>query len=567
MALPPVLINHGEKIAVALVVLFAVFLVWSAATDEATTPPRPAPIVEADFSLIEQAQRTPGQPNLRPAPDIAGHIRTRLALPAEFAQVPVMAYVHEIWSLGKTTELKHPPFLYGYELHPPRLRVEDRVGSLGFEVMLPEPQRPQQGRVRDAREFTESRLVDRANYNNSAAVLGVQVEQRQGDGPWEPLAQAGNDLGLIPLSSATQPLSLTEVSEWQTYDFRARLLAMATGPVEPGMPTLGNEVLVFSGASPLPAEPSAWEEQDNLSWEGVPLSLPTAERASDALRQQAQAIIARPPQGVQQLYLGPWSEVVSEQVSSTTRFVLIRVSPPVMQGQDPRVQFALTRMQDDQWIPLVRSSVEIGDMVGNAREVINLDGRNIPVDLSTPFRLVDVNLEAERITHYEIRNVSDGTRRIIDIVPRVDRAARTVTLENTATNRPMTLVQLARAIRVSPPSDILVNFPDFPAGTINEQELFEADPMAFRQPRLQVPEPIWREADDPTFAQHFPNEAALMVIKTRYLELPDGRFVLIDDLNDRQLFVYVKPDSDYARGRDQVSQDEEDEADEGAEAE
>ncbi|TVR44687.1 MAG: hypothetical protein EA402_06295 [Planctomycetota bacterium] len=565
MALPPFLINHGEKVAVGLVVLFGVYLVWSTASDDRITPPRPATQVEMDFSIVERAVANPGEPNLRPPPDVAGHIRQRLALAAELPQQSVMAFIHEIFSLGQTTFQRHPPFLYGFELRAPSLRVDDRVGSLSLRLALPEERRGERGRIRDAhsRPFREERMVERDRYVNTAEVLGLQVQRRQGDGPWQPLPQAGNEAGLIPLDRVASERRLEDVSEWQTYEFRARLIAAATGPETEGSPTLGNEVLVFAGSSPLEATAGVWEALDNLVWQGVPLNVPTAERASDVLRRQLQAAVGRPLEPRTQMYLGPWSEIASEQVSSTTRFALIRVSPPVQQGAPPRVQFGLTRKIGDSWIPLVRQTVELGEMVGNAQELIQgeRDGRNvqIPVDLSTPFRLVDVSLDAERVTHYEVRNVSDGGSRTIDIVERFDRAARTVTLENTATGRRMTLVQLARAIVVRPNSDILLNFPDRQPGTINELDLFVADPMAFRQPRLRLPEPKWHEADDPVLRQLFPQEVELMNIQSRYLELPDGRFVVIDEFNPRLLRVLIRPDGAYANRRLVRDSEEDDE--------
>ena len=54
MALPPFLINHGEKIVVAAVALLSGYMVWSVASDESITAPRSQLQVEADFAQIER---------------------------------------------------------------------------------------------------------------------------------------------------------------------------------------------------------------------------------------------------------------------------------------------------------------------------------------------------------------------------------------------------------------------------------------------------------------------------------------------------------------------------------
>ena len=134
--------------------------------------------------------------------------------------------------LGQKSLTKYPPFLLGYELHAPELAVDDLVGSLRLEVALPEPAYGNQGRIRDSR-ISDFRIVDGSVYNNFADVLGIQVQRRQGDGSWQPLPQAGNPIGLMASGGNGQTIKVTveDVSEWQTYEFRARLVAVATGPL------------------------------------------------------------------------------------------------------------------------------------------------------------------------------------------------------------------------------------------------------------------------------------------------------------------------------------------------
>ena len=558
MALPPFLINHGEKVAVAAVALLSGYMVWSTASDETMTAPRPASQVEADFLEIERAISDPGNPNLRPGEDVVGHISTRLALPPTFEEAQTVAFLQEIPSIGKQTSNKFPPFLIGYEIHAPEIEVDDLIGRLQVTLTLPESSLGISGRIRDSR-IDESRTVDGTQYTNYAEVLGVQVQRRQGDGPWEPLTQANNPIGMLSAKFSGERLQVVvdDVNEWQTYEFRARLVSVATGPITEGAPSLGNEVMVFAGKSPLPPTPSVWEEQDTLSWEGVPLSIPTAERGDDEffanLRRVFPEMAAVAGTNPRQSYFGPWSNSAAELVGSTTRFALLRVSPPIAQGQPPRVRFGLTRKVGDVWLPLYEDNVEVGEMVGDKDVVLPhpVEGLRKRFDLSTPFKLIDVNLQAQRITHYEIRNTVKGNGRALEITPRFDRAARTVMLENVTSGEKMEMVQLGRPL-VRPSNERQVNYPDYKAGTINERQLFESGPMAFEQPVLNIPEPIWHEPNDPLLKQLFPDAPSTVV---PYIELPDGRFLVIDELNDRIIRVFEK--DGVAKSSAQVGQDEE----------
>ncbi|TVR11923.1 MAG: hypothetical protein EA401_10115 [Planctomycetota bacterium] len=562
MKLPPFLLNHGEKLLVALVLLGSIAVVWSTVADEDTQPSRPGSQIEADFARIEQASRMSARPNLRPSVDTAQLIRDRFAVAEQLPRSNVVAFVHEIWSLGQTVFMSYPPYLYGFELRQPSLSVSDQVGSLRLSLTLPEARRDRNHpRLRDGMERMQvTRSVrPQESYTNTAQVLGVQIERRAAGGRWEPLSGIGNDLGFLTLDRVRESLPITDVSEWQSYEFRARLIASATGPEEEGKPTLGNEVLVFAGESPLPPDPQIWEEQDTLAFQGVPLSISTAERMRSVSRSAIASIARRELSSREQVYLGPWSPVVGEQVSSTTRFALVRIAPPLQEGEQPRVTFGLTRQVGGDWLPLQRMDVAMEGPVGSADHVYRdpESGLNVTIDLSTPFKLVDVDLEAERITHYVITNRSDpaqGTR-VLEVAERIDRTARTATIENTTTGRQMTLVQLSRIV-VRPPAQAMANYPDYEPGAINEVDLFVKDPMGFRQPRLRLPEPKFHEPDDPTIIERFP-EAANLRIEVPYISLPDGRFLVIDALNDRIIRIF----SDRT-----PSEDEQEEGDNGDDA-
>ena len=209
-------------------------------------------------------------------------------------------------------------------------------------------------------------------------MVGVQIQRRQAGGPWEPLPQAGNDLGVILNPRQGERIKIDDVNEWQSYEFRARLVAVATGPTVPGAPSLGNEVLVFAGDSPLSSDIKVWEEQDSLSWEGVPLSIATADRGDPAfftaLRQISAnwlPIVGPPPRARPILANGLMR--FPNRLAQPPALPLLRVSPPVQQGQQPRVRFGLTRHRDGAWLSLVEENVELGAAIGDPEGTIRCE--------------------------------------------------------------------------------------------------------------------------------------------------------------------------------------------------
>ena len=113
-----------------------------------------------------------------------------------------------------------------------------------------------------------------------------------------------------------------------------------------------------------------------------------------------------------------------------------------------------------------------------------------------------------------------GDGRTLEVTPRIDRAARTVVLENTASGEKMELVQLGRPCG-APTNDRQVNYPDYRPARSTSASLFEADPMGFEQPSLKIEAPIFHEPTVPVLKELFPDAPST---KVPYIELPDGRF-------------------------------------------
>ena len=225
------LIAHGEKALVALVVLICGFAIYATYANEETESKVEPEELEQKLDRLEEAYRSPGELNLAETRKFEREINNRLQLSVSAS--PVMAWLH-----------KHPPItkmvtsverkLYVYETRPPVVEARDQVGRIEVSFSFPDPVRPNAERdvIKDGLDVSWKRDEASGDVINFARRIGTFVEYRilvagmEADAGWQPLDSANSPGGVVRSAST---VALDGVKPWQEYQFRARDLIFASG--------------------------------------------------------------------------------------------------------------------------------------------------------------------------------------------------------------------------------------------------------------------------------------------------------------------------------------------------
>jgi hypothetical protein len=532
MKLPPVLIAHGEKIVLGLVLAGCAWMVASTVLDSSTKPAISEGAIKTDSETIRQAKQTTATPGLKPLVRYGDRIRTRLATQNDVVRVPRYLAAHPSVS---TTVNDTPIFPYVYALGAPEVALGDALDAITVRVELP----PLSGLPNDVRLSGDPQKAWTRRINmggnelevgNRAQVVGIEVQVRNAgsdDDAWRPLETTDAPAGQLLLGKGKMDTVLKPVEEWRTYEVRARVLATATAFED----SLSNEVLVVDAGAFV----------EGLAGKSINWDFMLVQARSEDRKLRGQLFPVRDPGGPvarelgqrERLFRGSWSPVVRRQAASSVRMVLDGVSSGL--GTDgPRATLLLSRRYPEGWVAPVKFQIGVGGAVGDPRHVGIKPWEKVrsTIDLGTPYTVKEIKTGLERVLHYEVKAVSDGQggRALEQMAYKREWTA--VVLTNTVTKEDLTLYALGSIAARAAESANLKIFPRLPGRDkpIVEEALFAKDPGAFVQPVLAPPTPILHQPGTGPLVGH---PKVVNQPSAPYVELPDGRLIYIDPLNSR----------------------------------
>ena len=538
MSAKDILILHGEKLALVVTGLVCGLVLFNTFVNDEVRPSTEGAtakdIKDAIASIAEYRKRA-RPPLLKPVPEYAQRMKDDFArsLPAR----PAMAWLTVHPDLGPIT----PPdtFLYVYELLPPKLEVKDAIGSLEVVIGLPETVRGSE-RLSDLAKVEWTRK-DVGVVANHAEIAGALIEQRTGKdakAEWKPIGGGR----LIPVEDLVNPVTIEGTVDFETYAFRARLVAKATS-FRPGSEASG-DVLVAEGRS-LAADTTP----DDEWWRRL------ESRIFGKAQDFKGFVMPGPtPDGLvlldeESAYRGPLAEPLTLVASSAIRFQLDKLAPD---PQNPNAQLAtilLTKLLRQEgkeaWLPMQKFTVPVGATLGGEKEAKHplVEGHPIDnFDLTTPFKLEKIDKDVRRVIFYEIKQVArtDGKPGKALTVDKKEVTTDVVTFLNTRTGDKLALAKLGRLTRPGDPKARI--HPDINA--VDEQEAFEKNPGAFVQ-QILLPEPPLRHAPGTGPLEDLHKKGDRQAITdTDYFELPDGRLYFWQPPN-REVYMRLKPGANY----------------------
>lgn len=536
MSAKDILILHGEKIALGITAVICGLVLFGTFVNDDIRPSAEGAtakdIKEAITSIAEYRKKA-RPPLLKPVPEYAQRMKDDFAraVPSR----PLMAWTTAHPDMGPVT----PPdtFLYVYELVAPKLEVKDAIGSLELIVALPEPVRGNE-RLSDL-PTVEWLRKDVGTVTNLAEIAGAIIEQRVGKDPkaeWKPIAGGK----LIPATDLVAPIIIDGIDDFETYAFRARLVAKATG-FRPGSDA-GGDVLVAEGRL-LPLETAPDEEW----WRRLELRIFGKNPDFTGFITPSPAPAGLEPTEGHSVYRGPLAEPVAVVASSAIRFQLDKLAPD---PQNPNAQLAtmlLTKLlrQDgkEAWLPMQKFTVPIGAVLGTPRNIKNplaADGIE-EFNLTTPFKLEKLDKDVKRVIYYEIKQIArtDGKPgKALDVFLK-EVSTDVVTFANARTGDKL---KLARLIPLTRPGDPKARiFPDL--APVNEKQAFEDNPGAFTQ-QVLLPDPPIRHAPDTGPLEDLRKKDKQAFTDTDYFEMPDGRLYFWQPPN-RDTYMRLKPGATY----------------------
>lgn len=530
------LMQHGEKLVIFLVLIIAGLWINGVSGDP-TTLPKTDKIgidqkIEKTKDYIAQPAPTPEKPM-----DYTGTIQKRLAINIEHADTLQFLTKHPDIVEGSTGNRS----VYSiYEVYTPEVSLTDEVGSIEVVVNLPQNDGGRGDEVRNGAEETWTReLANGETVTNRARWLGVKVEYRIGlKGEWLPLRSAGTGGIYLFKDNAFNDPSFRHngIQGKQQYSYRASLLVGATGIREEGKPEIGEEIIVYDGDYNGAVDRFVWAQQSGrisgrlqpVDAKQLPVTIPLNDR--------------------EKLYTSKAGEVSAvEETESDIIFALYNIS--ALGGGDPTMRLLMTKMVRDRngdilgWTePLDLKKIQIGERIGTPPEgqkgfrvkLRNLSDMGMrSVDFQTDWVLSDLNLDAKRIFYYEVKKkrvepseqYPEGDMLYLD--ERARQPYQTATLSNGLEK--IVLVKLDRR-QFMHAKDRPYCYPLLPGGAEKFEELDsfkEGDPRDFIQPVLQPEKPTEYPPDE------LPPDGVPVLFQTNipYFVFPDGRIVWWDHIN------------------------------------
>lgn len=527
------LIAHGEKVAISVTLLACAAQLVVTFTDESIRPKSITPAdIEAKNTGIDSVFAQGKAPVMKPVPGYLSDMEARFARSLPLPAMPSWLMAPPDRGPGSGGLL-----LYVLELPPPTLAAKDAVGAVELTITL-EPSVRQQGkRISDSSEARWERSAE--GIENRADVVGVLIETHRGDNQWKPLVAKAVDKGFLPLAKLEADhgvIAVDSLEPWLVHSFRARLVAKATGLDfdQPIPPKVRNTVVVAAGRLVDTTEEVAW----NDFTEKV--------RAKDpkTLAKLVKPLKDAPP-GVtlvdgELAYQGPKGDDASVTVTSDVRFALDRISSDLTDPTKEVATFLVTKQFTDRdgaklWLKEPQSfKAGIGEVVGGKVKGENplYPGKQVILELATPFKVVEIKRGQKRIQYWEIRTKSraSGKGKDLSVEPK-EMQTDLVVVENVKSKAHLAFTKLSPIKR--PPRKDPVLFPHLAADVDEEQE-FRKNPSGFVQQELLPSAPKQHPADEGPLAalrDEHPDARDLYSTDTPYFELPDGRLVWWDPLN------------------------------------
>jgi hypothetical protein len=554
-------IRHGEKIAVAIAVASCGWFIYGVVTDQEIRPKNiTMERINEMVIRIEDRRANAKNPELKRPPPYFDEMTARWAL--ELPSNPYMIWLSTAIDVGPpdNDDLR----LFIYNLHPPSVHAEDRIGNVELTISPPGAAAAKSGDLRVSSEPKASWHTDRKDHKveNSAEQLGALLEVKVGGGEWAPVKAKGvGAKGLVSFKDGAVKIVFETTEPWVHHAFRARTLIKATGfpldhPVGANNEIPDQTVLVFAGDYP----------DEQIDWKALAAKLgqkdPDKDLAAKFLSGKSSLPGAPALKPGELLYISDNSDEMAITPTSDIRFVFIKsVEDPANPGQvgaqlevnklvretktDPKTG---TETKAEKWLatPVEYKLLKKGDPLKFERAVVNPlneHGKKEDFKFDTDFTLDQVLKDVKRIEYYEIKPKSRATGGRDKDLEVKEKAIQTEAVElDSPTGQKLTLVKLSKITK--PPHPAAIVYPNFPALLYDEVVEFRKDPAAFLQSALIPTPPI--EHDPGTgpleeFRKKTGNN--LLATDTKYYELADGRLVYWENVN-KTLEVFKIPGSE-----------------------
>jgi len=526
-------IAHGEKVAISLTLLLVAAQCYVTFTDSSIRPANISPgEIDIKNSAIDAVFQQGKAPILKPVPGYLNDMEARF----DKANLPVPS---QSWL---TAAPDRGPgsgglLLYVFEVPGPTVAAVDTVGSAELTIILPTPNRNAGKRLSDSLSATWERSAE--GITNRAEDVGVVIETHRGDNQWKPLVAKVLKQGFISLTKLEDlggKIATENLEPWIRHSFRARLIAKATGlDLEQAIQPKATASVVVVPGTLIP-------EGEDVSWGEFTEKV----RAKDA---KTLSKLAKPTKDVapgvtlaadEKLYSGANSEVVGVQVTSNVRFALDKVGADLTDPTKEVASFLVTKqftlkVGDKQWLKTPQSfKAAIGDTVGGMAktEIPTNPGQIVNVDLTTPFKVVEIKRQQKRILYWEILPESRAGGKGKDLKAQAKEApVDVVVVENAKSHNRMELTKLIPIKRPTRPNPI--TFPHLESD-IDEESEFRRSPSEFVQAVALPAEPKRYEPDEGPLGklrEEHPDAADIYTTDTGYYELGDGRLVWWEPLN------------------------------------
>ena len=567
MSAQDILIAHGEK---ALVLLATVACGYGLYGNFTNPDIRPADIsmekINAMVGDVERERGSQDPPVLKTPSNYHEDLLARWTV--NLSSAKYYASLSAAMDVGPT-DVRSSQY-YIYEIHPPQLSVVDNIGNLDLTITLPSSKRTTDVRVSDAVDKTWT-LEGRAK--NKAQWLGVQLEFRVGAGEWQPLVAKDVRGGLLTLKEGATAHTVTvpTIEPWQRHYFRARLIVKATGmPLDQAKSKDQQEtILVCQGTYP----------EETIDWAKLSADIGDVVTGNRTvlgrfLKGGKEGAFADQVRAGESLYRSMDSQEANIVATDSIRFVFDKVNQNLQDPAQPGAQILLSKYLRDprgadkksgKWMdkPLL-FKLAPGEGLGSPQAIVGpySNGLKTNEDFTTPYVLTAVKEKVQRIAFYEIYTESrpmGGKDKNLAMKPKpIEGGTEVAILTNTKSGQELSLPRCEKLTKPNKPHSIF--YPDFLGLTYNEAEEFKKNPANFKQNPLIPKEPIRHEPDTgPLEDLRKVRNDPLLSTDTAYFELPDGRIVYWEHVNNR-VVVFVKPGSEFAAEKEAADKEAADKA-------
>lgn len=526
-------IAHGEKVAISLTLLLVATQCYVTFTDTSIRPTNISPgEIDIKNAAIDAVFQQGKAPILKPVPGYLNDMESRF----DKANLPLPS---QAWL---TAAPDRGPgsgglLLYIFEVPAPTITATDTVGSAELTITLATPSRIAGKRISDSASATWERSAE--GITNHAEDVGVVIETHRGDNQWKPMVAKSLKQGFISLAKLDElggKIPAENLEPWIRHSFRARVIAKATGlDLEQAiLPKATASVVVVPGILIPDGEDVPWGEfTEKVRSKDVKTIAKLAKPSKDV----APGITLAADE---KLYSGGNSEVAGVQVTSNVRFALDKVGADLTDPTKEVASFLVTKqfvlkVGDKQWLKTPQSfKAGVGDIVGGMAktEIPTNPGPFVNVDLTTPFKVVEIKRQQKRILYWEILTESRSGGKGKDLKTQAKEAlVDVVVVENVKSRNRMELTKLIPIKRPARANPIV--FPHL-AADIDEEVEFRRSPSDFIQAVALPAEPKRHEPDEGPLTKlrdDHPDAADLYSTDTGYYELGDGRLVWWEPLN------------------------------------